>query len=207
MTNILSLPQIDGSATSFAITTNGAWLDSLFFAAPGTPPTAVEVVGAITSGSPNVTVGSTAGIVSGMPIAPSYGVPVGAIVGTIASSTQFAMVNSAGSAVNATQNDAAAALILMPAPLDLTGIAFKAELRDRAGSPNLFLTAQTADGSLLNGGTLGTLAFNIPTPAPTLANLAAGTYALDIIATADGYTVNLFQNGPAAVVVTPGVTR
>ena len=202
MTNILQLPRL-GAQSSFALARNSDWLDTMFFAAPGSPPSALSLTGAIVSGSNTVTVPSTAGLIPGMPIAPIPGVPAGAYVGVIASTT-FTMVNLAGTAVNATVSDAEAQFSIEPLPLDLTGIAFTAQWRSAVGGSEVFLTLQTADGSLVNGGPTGTLAFNVPESA--FANIIAATYVMDIIATADGHTINLFPEGPASIVLSEGVT-
>ena len=90
-------------------------------------------------------------------------------------------------------------------PLDLTGIAFTAELRSSPADSTPRLTASTAAGTLVNGNTAGSLAFNVP----SLKALAAGTYFMDLIANDPiaGITRNLFEAGPATITVLQGVTR
>jgi hypothetical protein len=203
MTNILSLPQFNGAQTSFVVTTNSDWLDSIFFAAPGSPSTPESMSGQIVSGSNNITVASTSGLVPGMPISAGAGIPSGAYIGTLTSSTVLTMVNSSGAALNATQSDAEASLTFQPIPLDLTGIAFRANVRASVAGTQVFVLAQTSDGSFNNGGTSGVLGFNVPYT--TMQKVPPGNYVVDLLAIADGHQINLFQSGPASVVVAAGV--
>lgn len=215
MTNILSLPQMSGSGTTFAFTTNSDWRDSLYFSAPGFGPN-VSGVGTITSGSNVVTLSLLAGatpvtlsaVQPGM-IVLGIGVPAGAFVGTIGA-TSITFVDLNGNPLNATINDAAADLVFQAPPLDLTGINFLANLRMMAGAPQVFLTAQTADGSMINGKTAGTLAFAVPNqPAyingPSTQQVPPNNYVMDIIAMDGTYTINLFPQGPATVMVGAGI--
>jgi hypothetical protein len=202
MTNILLLPQFSGAGSSFSLVTNGDWLQSILFTAPGSPPNALTMVGAITSGQSTVTVGSTIGLVPGQPINQIPGIPAGAFVGSISSATQFSMVNSSGSSLDATETNAEAQLVFQPLPLDLTGIEFTASMRAAADSAGILLTASTANGTIINGGAAGTLQYNVPySQLP-----AAGSYVIDIVASGDEHTVNLFPQGPATVTIVQGVT-
>lgn len=97
-------------------------------------------------------------------------------------------------------------------PIDISGITFQFSLRTNPGDPNVYLTGSTNDAagvggnpSLINGGSGGNLMFNIP--AATMSLLLKGSYVMDILAIADGYTVNVYQNsGPATVTVDEGIT-
>lgn len=97
-------------------------------------------------------------------------------------------------------------------PLDLTGIVFKSMLRSSNG--NILLTAQTTDGTMVNGLTTGMLTWAVPrypsgaSPVATSA-LAAGTAQLDIIA--NDPVANIWVNmcivaGPASVTIIQGIT-
>ena len=205
MSNILLLPKFSGSGTSFAITTTGDWNDAILFTAVGSPASSINMVGAITSGNATVTLTSTAGLLPGQPIAQVPGIPAGIFIGTIPTATTLTMVNSINGAVTATVTDAEASLTFQPLPLDLTGITFLAQMRKTAGSATVYLTATTSDGTLNNGGITGILAFNIMQAA--LANLFPDTYVIDIVAIADGHTINLFPEGPATVTLLQGVSQ
>jgi hypothetical protein len=61
------------------------------------------------------------------------------------------------------------------------------------------------NGLLINGGESGLLSWLAPNK-PFTERLAPGAYVADLIASADGATVNLFQAAPLAVTVVAGVT-
>lgn len=90
------------------------------------------------------------------------------------------------------------------APVDLTGIAFRCQVRAAGGGNALFLDLSTANGLLINGGTNGTLSFAAPVASTKV--MPPGAYIADLIASGDGAVVNLFSATPAAVNVTVGVT-
>lgn len=203
-TNVLLLPKLSGAGTSFTITTNSGWDDSIFFGTPGSPTLPLAMVGQITSASNVITVQSTIGLIPGMPISHSPGIPLNAFVGAISSATQITMVDGSGASLNATASNAEAALTFQPPPLDLTGISFVANLKASPQSSESYLTVQTSDGTFNNGGVTGVLSFDIPVQ--IMARTFPGTYVMDIIAEADGATVNLFPIGPATVIVLEGVT-
>ena len=205
MTNILSLPNFSGAGTSFAITTTGDWHDAILFTAVGSPASPINMVGAIVSGNATATVASTAGLLPGQPISQVPGIPTGTYIGTIPTPTTLTMVDVASVPVTATVTDAEVSLTFQPLPLDLTGITFLAQMRKTAGSATVYLTATTSDGTLNNGGITGILAFNIMQAA--LANLFPDTYVIDIVAIADGHTINLFPEGPATVTLLQGVSQ
>jgi hypothetical protein len=205
MSNILLLPKFSGAGTSFAITTTGDWNDAILFTAVGSPATPINMVGAITATSTTVTVASTAGLLPGQPISQVPGIPAGTFIGTIPTPTTLTMVDAASVPVTATVTDAEASLTCQPLPLDLTNITFLAQMRKEAGAATVYLTAKTGDGTLNNGGVTGILAFNIPQA--TLAHLFPDTYVIDIVATADGSTINLFPEGPATVTLLQGISQ
>jgi hypothetical protein len=89
-------------------------------------------------------------------------------------------------------------------PLDLTGIAFHMQVRPAPGSAEVALDLSTDNGLLINNGGAGTISLLAPKAA--LAQIAPGAYVADLLAIADGATINLCLNGPLAVTVDPGVT-
>lgn len=204
MTNILLLPKFD-SSTSFAIARNGDWLDAIFFSAPGSPTAPIVMTGSIVEGVSVVTVESSKGLIPGLPIVAVPGIPPGTYVGTMPTATTFGLVDvTLGVPVPATITDAETSLTFEPLPLDLTGIEFVAEIRRKAGGTDRYLIARTDDQTIINGGASGVLAFNVTRD--LLKNLLPGSYVLDILAIADGRTINLFPEGPASIDVATGVT-
>jgi hypothetical protein len=91
------------------------------------------------------------------------------------------------------------------AAIDLTGISFHMQVRLASDLTQVVLDLSTAAGSLVNGGTAGTLAATAPVSMTDL--IAPGAYVADIVASADGAVVNLCAGGPLAVTVLQGVTR
>lgn len=104
-------------------------------------------------------------------------------------------------------------------PLDLTGIAFFAQLRETVNDTVNLLDMSTVNQLLVNGGDLGTLAFRVPRDKPAsgspyhMSRLPAGiTAVMDIIAQGtdeDGtmMILNLCQaGGPLTVQIGAGVT-
>jgi hypothetical protein len=90
-------------------------------------------------------------------------------------------------------------------PLDLTGITFTSELRSKVGAVEVMLLMSTVNGLIMNGGTAGTFGFDVPQM--TIERmLAAGSYVIDIVATADGRVFSMFPEGPGTVTVTQGIT-
>jgi hypothetical protein len=90
--------------------------------------------------------------------------------------------------------------------VDITGIHFRAQLRRAAEDPVLIgnLDMDTNNQLLVNGGTTGILAWNVPYT--TMQDIPPGSYVMDIIATFTPYKINLMSS-PATVVVKQGVTR
>ena len=88
-------------------------------------------------------------------------------------------------------------------PIDITGIAFHLQMRPAAGSPEIDLDLSTANGALTNGGATGVLSLIAPVAA--LQEIAPGAYVADLVATADGATINLC-GAPFAVTIAGGVT-
>jgi hypothetical protein len=89
------------------------------------------------------------------------------------------------------------------AAIDVTGIAFHMQIRLASDETQIALDLSTANGLLINGGADGVLAWVVP--AAQTAEIAPGAYVADLLAIADGATVNLCQ-APLAVTVTKGVT-
>ena len=90
------------------------------------------------------------------------------------------------------------------APADLTGIAFRAQMRSAPGDPTIWLDLSTDVGGLVNGGATGVL--SIFAPAAMTRFVPPGSYVLDIVAEAGGDIVNLCGASPFTVAVTQGVT-
>jgi hypothetical protein len=211
MTNIMLLPQMDGTQSSFAVTNNGDWVDTICFTSPGSTSTPLPVLGVTTAASNTFTVSptinaaiSTVGLVPGMPFAAYPGFPLGGFVGAVLSSTQVTLVDGNGNPLNSTIGDAEINVTFEPLVLDITGIRFRAHLRPSIGSPTLWLGLDTTTGSLINGGTSGLLSFNVPQS--TMALVPPQTHVLDILAIADNRVFNVFPNAPCNVVVTQGIT-
>lgn len=202
-TNISQLPKIDGSQTEFVIANNADWNDALQFTLPGYPASST-LVGAITSGSPNVTVSSTVGLAPGQLISAISGIPGSTFIGAISSATQFSMVDINGNPVNAIATNAEVSLTFSSPALDISGIAFIANLRKTATAKQSFLTARTRDNTMTNGGNSGALSFSVPES--KMSKVPAGSYVMDILAVADGMVINLFPEGPASVTVVSGVS-
>lgn len=94
-------------------------------------------------------------------------------------------------------------------PLDITGIAFDAIYRPSEDDERVLLRLSTDDGTLVNGGVLGTLSWSLPEYRKSILDvvwasgaLAAGTYGMWLKARADGKMVDLCEReGPASVTV------
>jgi hypothetical protein len=203
-TNILSLPKIDGANTSFFVPNNSDWLDSMYFSQPGFGPP-VPLQGCILTASSNlIGVPSALGIQPGMQISATPGLIGGGYVGAIPSTTTLTCVSMAGSPILATASTPEATLTFNPAPLDLSGISFIASLRQSISDERIFLTAQTADSTMLNFGVTGVLGFNVP--AGAILPVPVGAYVMDILAIADGHVVNMMPQVPAAVTIAFGIS-
>ncbi len=205
ITNILSIPLLDGANTSFVISNNAAWTDSIYFAVPGFGPPQTISGCSLAIGNNVVTVSTTtAGLSPGMQVSGGPGVPNASYVGTILSSTTFTISDAFGNSLNATVTTPEAMLTFQPPPLDLTGIGFVSNLRRNAGSAQVWLIAQTGNGTIINGGMLGTMTFNVP--GSMMRNVPAAVYVMDILAADANYTINLFPNAPATVTVGSGIS-
>ena len=202
--NILLLPQLDGTQTSFTVTNNGDWIDTICFTTPGSVAVPTNMLGLITSSSNTFTVASTIGLIPGMAFSAGPGFPAGGFVGTVLSATQVTLVDSGGNPLNSTISDAELTLTFQPLVLDITGIRFRGHIRPSIGSSVLHLAMDTLTGEFINGGATGLLSFNVLQT--RMATLPVATHVFDILALADGYTFNLFPNAPCSVVVSPGVT-
>lgn len=87
-------------------------------------------------------------------------------------------------------------------PIDLTGIAFEAQIRLTALDPVSYVDASTANTQLIAGGPNGVLQWNIPLA--LMQKLTGNQYVTDIRAYADGHTLVIAQG---TFTVTRGVTR
>lgn len=204
-TLIRNLPQF--STGAFTVSNNAAWLDTIYFGAPGYPvPITISGCSSVLSSS-TVTVPiliSTIGVSVGMQVLglPINVTPPSIFIGSIPSATTFTVIDTFGNALFSPVTNAELALTFQPPPLDLTGIGFVANLRAVAGGTQVFLVAQTGNGTLVNSGKLGTLTFNVPR---TMMNaVPAGSYVMDILAADATTVVNLFQV-PATVTVLAGI--
>lgn len=89
-------------------------------------------------------------------------------------------------------------------PFDLSGIAFRAQMRLSASDPTIWLDLSTANGGLINQNDTGVL--ELVAPATMTRFVPPGAYVLDVVAQADGATVNVCGGAPFTVIVTQGVT-
>lgn len=204
VTSVLQLPQLSGTLTQFFVSRNADWTDSLFFAAPGFANASSISGCSVTRGTSTVTIPDTTLVGTGQPIQATPGIAQGAYVGNILTGTTFQMVDQFGVALNATASLTSTTLIFLPIPLDLTGIDFIACLRTNDSSKTVLFTAQTRDGTMINGGLNGTLSFNVPRT--KMSGVAAGVYVMDILGRDPQYTVNLFAGGAAPVTVVNGIS-
>ena len=203
MTNILQLPKLDGTQTAFVLARNAGWYDQIFFAAPGfTSPTTITPC-QLSRLSSTVLIPDTTQIKSGQPIEGTAGVPFGAYVGPILGSGSFQMVDIYGNALGATATITNTTMIFLPVALDLTGIRFISSLRKTDAGTQVFLTAQTDDGTMLNGGANGTLSYAVPQS--MMSQVPPGFYVLDILAVDPTYIVNLFPNAAPPVTLVNGI--
>jgi hypothetical protein len=197
------MPQLDGANTSFAVDGNADWTDAMFFGAPGYGPPVMMTGCSLTAGSNIVTLQTTVGLQPGMQIAGTPGLPSCYIV-SIPSTTTITTGDIYGNPVNAVATTVETNLSFNPRPLDLTGISFIAHLRAEPGATQVFLTAKTTDGTLMQYGSSGVLAFNVP--AVKMGGVPPRTYVMDLLAIADGRVINLIPNQPCNVTVNPGIS-
>ena len=120
----------------------------------------------------------------------------------------LALPQISGSLSIATNADLRASLLFTQAnsstPLDLTGIAFRMQVRLASDPTQIALDLSTANGLLVSGGTSGVLSWLVP--AAQVAQIAPGAYVADLLAIADGAMINLCMAAPLAVTVAQGVT-
>lgn len=202
-TNILFLPRFESA--EFDLPQNSDWLDGLFFTSSSADQAApIEMVGAMTLGSPTVAVESALTLIPGMPVSAVKGIPTGSYIGTIPTLINFTLVDIDGNPVNANATTAVAALTFQPLPLDITGIRFKAMVRHRIGGAETVLVVDTEDGTFVNGGTSGVLSFNVLQD--KMSKISPNKYYMDIVAEADGHIINLFPINPAVINFAKGIT-
>lgn len=209
MTQILNLPQIDGSRTSFTITKNSLFSFGIAFPYPAGPQVPLVAACAMVAGSAilsGLSAQTVASLVTGQPVA-GYGIPAGATITGLPSATSVQL------SAPATQTGALVGVTFQPLPLDITGIAFLMQVlrapRDSSGTGNVLFEMSTANGLLVNGGTSGVLSGSagLAVVGKLPVSQAAG-FVTDIVATAiDGGPINLMAaSGPASVIVLPGVS-
>jgi hypothetical protein len=207
VTNILNIPLLDGANSSFTISNNAAWTDSIYFGAPGFGPPFTLAGCSIVTGSNIVTIptlSSTSVLSPGMQVSGTPGIPSASYVGNIPSLTTFTLVDGTGNTLNATANSIEITITFNPPPLDLSGIGFVSNLRTAPGSAQVFLVAQTGDGTMVNGATAGTLSWNVP--GARMQNVPAGIYVMGILAVDSTTRRELFPTAPATVTVIAGVS-
>ena len=90
------------------------------------------------------------------------------------------------------------------AAIDITGIAFHLQARSAAGASVIALDLSTANGGLINGGASGIL--TLIAPVTMMESVAPGVYVADIVAEADGATINCCGASPLALTVAQGIT-
>ncbi len=174
----------------FSVVKGAGWYDTILFTAPGSP--AVQAVaGALVAGSSTVTGLLASAVVALVPgqVVTSVGVPAGTTIASVPSSTSIVL--SAPATVTMRRQP--------HRPTDTagsTGISFELQVRPTSSSPVLSLDVSTAAGTIINGGAVGQINFNVPPAA--FANIPAGTYSADLVAKGDGITLNLFQTNGAA---------
>lgn len=206
MSNIKLIPQFP-SGMSISIVADCDWTDQLYVTTPGMPGAPVTLTGSL-AGSNQFTPSFTTGVLPGM-LAAGYGIPAAATAQAVSSS--IVTLSAA-----ATQTVPSTEVTFFPPPLDLTGISFESVLRSALSDTTVILDMSTANGLMVNSGTLGMFGWAVPAAtlkgAPLPAALgAAGTLecVLDIVATdATGARINLCAlNGPISVSVSLSVTR
>ena len=91
--------------------------------------------------------------------------------------------------------------------IDITGIAFRGQIRSSVGDAKVWLEVSTSDGTLLNGGATGILTLAVSVAKTQ--TITPGAYVFDLLAIDGGVvvTVNLFQAAPAQITILQGVTR
>lgn len=192
-TNILSLPLL---TVAFQTATNESWRDGVAFTTAG-----------------SITYQATGGN-SGNGGLTGLGVALGAYIGdyilTLTSATTFRLADPDGytvgsglvgvpfvaSGIGFTLNQGQTpfvigdgfALTVLPQALDLTGIRFVMMMRRSAQDATILVSADTDQGTLVNGTTSGVLGWAIPVE--TMERIAISSdgapYVLDVVAIADG---------------------
>lgn len=192
-TNILSLPLLQ---VAFRTATNESWRDGVAFTAAG------SIAGYPTGGNTGT------GILADLSV--SIGAYLGNYLVTLSSATQYRVTDPDGYVIGsgivnvpntfsgvsltliAGSTPFAAGdtftLVVLPKPLDITGIRFAMAMRATAGQATIALSADTLDGTLINGGASGVLGIAVPLSVmeKVATSPADVPYALDIVALADG---------------------
>lgn len=192
-TNILSLPLL---TVTFRTGTNESWRDSVAFVTAGSI-TAFPTIGNIGNG--------TVTFLTVMP-----GAYIGDYALTMTSATQFRLTDPDGyligagvvnvpfmaSGINFTLAPGTSlfaagdtyTLNVLPQALDITGIRFVMQMRAATPSAQILVSADTNDGSLVNGGMSGVLGLAVLAPVMATVPVSpdGSPHVLDILAIADG---------------------
>jgi hypothetical protein len=207
MTNILNIPTLSFSAE---IANNGDWTDSIEILSSTVQELNQATVNApgsgYTSGTQSLTIVGGAGTA----VATVNVLVVGGLVVAVTGITTFGAYTalpqtSACPVAGGGGTGAMLNLTFVAAPLDLTGIAFEMQLRGGTSPANtqVYLNASTTNGQMVNNGTNGILAINVPLS--IMQTVPPGVqYDCDIVAIADNHSVNI---GGGPVTVTEGITR
>lgn len=207
MTAILQLPLVQ---VAFETGSNEDWRDAVAFATAG------QVTGHAVPG--NVGTGALAAL------AVQSGAYIGDYVVTLTSPTAYRITDPDGYEVGAgllgvpfqrsglsfilnaggtafVAGDALVATVL-PTPIDITGIAFRAQVRGSLDRATIDLDVSTAGNTMVNGGASGVMGFAVPWP--LMARVPPGDLLVDVLAMADGVTRRCLTGTINHV---PGVTR
>ena len=88
-------------------------------------------------------------------------------------------------------------------PVDLTGCTARMQVRSKVDSPTVLLSLSTTDGSIVLGGTAGTVTLKLSATQTAAITWTTGVYDLEVVFS-DGTVKRLIQG---SVSVSPEVTR
>lgn len=204
-TQILALPQ-GADPDDLVTSANSDWTDGFAFTVagsaaglgtPGNVGAGTLTVGAVAPQAPlgacTVQIVETGG---GLPARYEVRDPTGQVLGIgrvgvaiAAGGLTLSLTQTAGQAAFAVGDSYVVGVL--PAFLDLTGIAFDLWLRQAADPlpATVALRASTGDGTLVNGLASGVVSLAVP--AAAMARLPVGTYAYDLLARADGRRIRV----------------
>jgi hypothetical protein len=210
MTNLLDLPQIP-AGTTITIASNADFTDQFFVSIPGFSSAPQSITGTLTQGSAVITnILSTSGLVPGVSVS-GYGIANGTVIAPAGVGTNTITMNQF-----ALQSFISADVIILPPPLDLTGIIFSSMIRPSQISTTVLLSMSTVitNGFMTNGNANGQFGWAVPAAKlpmwpPSLTSTGTLSAVIDIQATdATGAIVNLCAlNGPIPLTVNLAVTN